>query len=126
MFLLLIGSSLVSYLIVNPIMIDALDTVGISYNDATYLQLIDALTQYFSANPGAVPAVLPAAADLRADARIMIFSGIRGNRMYMKHCVRTVQEIKRTSQNESDAAAAYSAARRPSTPRRPSACSAVT
>ena len=69
MFLLLIGSSLVSYLIVNPIMIDALDTVGISYNDATYLQLIDALTQYFSANPGAVPAVLPAAADLRADAR---------------------------------------------------------
>ena len=29
--------------------------------------------------------------------------------MYMKHCVRTVQEIKRTSQNESDAAAAYSA-----------------
>ena len=40
---------------------------------------------------------------------IMIFSGIRGNRMYMKHCVRTVQEIKRTSQNESDAAVAYSA-----------------
>lgn len=109
MFLLLIGSSLVSYLIVNPIMIDALDTVGISYNDATYLQLIDALTQYFSANPAqyllfCLPLLIYALM-----LGIMIFSGIRGNRMYMKHCVRTVQEIKRTSQNESDAAAAYSA-----------------
>ena len=109
MFLLLIGSSLVSYLIVNPIMIDALDTAGISYNDATYLQLIDALTQYFSANPAqyllfCLPLLIYALM-----LGIMIFSGIRGNRMYMKHCVRTVQEIKRTSQNESDAAAAYSA-----------------
>ena len=35
---------------------------------------------------------------------IMIFVSVRANRMYLNHCVRTVQEIKRVSNTETDAA----------------------
>ena len=40
---------------------------------------------------------------------IMIFVGVRANRMYLNHCVRTVQEIKSVSNTETDLSAEYTA-----------------
>ena len=40
---------------------------------------------------------------------IMIFVGARANRMYLNHCVRTVQEIKSISNTENDLSAEYTA-----------------
>lgn len=109
MLLLYIGSMLLSYFALNPIMLTALDTAGISYSDATYLQLMSALTQYLSDNPAQYVLFCLLLLLYALMLSIMVFSGIRANRMYMKHCIRTVQEIKRTSHSEDDAAAAYSA-----------------
>jgi len=40
---------------------------------------------------------------------IMIFVGVRANRMYLNHCVHTVQEIKSVSNTETDLSAEYTA-----------------
>ncbi len=37
---------------------------------------------------------------------VMIFTGVRGNKMYMKHCIRTVQNVKSTAGRTGEAAGA--------------------
>ncbi len=108
MLLLNIGNTLLTSLVIDPMILASLDAVGISYEEASYLQASDALTLYLANNPSQIPYIALPFVLYALMLGIMIFCGVRGNRMYMNHCIRTVQEIKRTSQNESDAAMAYS------------------
>lgn len=104
---LYIGSMLLSYFVVSPIMLEAVDAAGISYSDISYFQLTDALTQYLMNRPTEYLVFCSPLLCYGLILVIMIVVGVRGNRMYMNHCIRTIQDIKRTCQNESDSEIAY-------------------
>lgn len=109
MLLLFIGNMLLSYFVVSPIMLGAVDAAGISLSELTYVQLVNILTQYLTDNPGQYLLFCTPVITYALMLGIMIFTGVRGNRMYMNHCIRTVQDIKRTCQTESDSSMAYAA-----------------
>lgn len=109
MFLLLIGNTLLSSLVTMPMVISICDAAGLNYAEITNTQMMDTLISYFGNNPSqyflfALPLICYVGMFI-----IMLVLGFRGNRMYMKHCIRTVRSIKSTSHTESDSAMAYSA-----------------
>lgn len=107
MSLLYIGNMLLYYLVVNPILLSVVDAAGVSSSELTYVQLVDMLSQHLMDNPTQYLLFCTPLICYALMLGIMIFIGVRGNRMYMSHCIRTVQTIKRTSQNEGDSSMAY-------------------
>lgn len=107
MFLLFIANILLSNLVVSPILLEVIDSYGISASEITYIQLVNILTQYLTDNPMQYLLFCTPLICYALMLAIMIFTGVRGNRMYMNHCIRTVQDIKRTTLNESDSAMVY-------------------
>lgn len=104
---LYIGSMLLSYFVVSPIMLEAIDAAGISYSDISYFQLTEVLAQYLMDRPTEYLIFCSPLLCYGLILVIMIVVGIRGNKMYMNHCVRTIQGIKRTCTNENDSEIAY-------------------
>lgn len=89
---------MLSCFVVNPITTHVIDNAGVSSSDLSYVQLANLLSQYLMDNPSqyllfCLPLLCSALM-----LGIMIFVGVRANRMYLNHCVRTVQEIKSVSQ----------------------------
>ena len=109
MFLLYIANLMLSCFVVNPITTHVIDNAGVSSSDLSYVQLANLLSQYLMDNPSqyllfCLPLLCSALM-----LGIMIFVGVRANRMYLNHCVRTVQEIKSVSNTETDLSAEYTA-----------------
>lgn len=107
MFLLFISNTLLSYLVINPMVLSAADSLGLSYSEITYVQLTDALLAYLTEHPDQYFIFMLPLVTYLLMLAIMIFVGVRGNKMYMNHCIRTVRKIKSESRTEDELAAAY-------------------
>ncbi len=108
MFLLFIANTAISYFALMPMILEAVDSAGISLSELTYIQLSDALMLYLESHPQTYFLFLLPLLFLVLTFGIMLFVGIRGNRMYLNHCVRTVQKIKSESSSAQDLDTAYS------------------
>lgn len=107
MLLLYVGRMALSYFVTLPIVENALETSGVVYTEMTYVQLVNLLSQYLAERPGEFALFCTPMLCLVLMLVVMLVVGFTGNKMYMRHCIRTVQKIKGTSQNESDVEVRY-------------------
>lgn len=102
MLLLYVGRMALSFFVTLPIIQNVLTASGADYAEMTYVQLVNLLSQYLAERPSEFALFCTPMLCMIAMFIVMLIVGFMGNKMYMRHCVRTVQKIKKTSQNESD------------------------
>lgn len=98
MFLLYLGYMMASLFVSAPVLADVMAELGIQQGSSVGLSTAELfeISNRLAATPALfVKFMLPQMIQLVMLA-IMIFVGIRGNKLYMKHCIGTIQEIKST------------------------------
>jgi len=92
-----------------PVIVQALEAANVHVNDVslTYLQIGTHLSQYLETHPEQIAALYSPFFCMALMFLVMVVIGFIGNRLYMNHCIRTVQKIKAEAQTESDLEAAY-------------------
>ena len=86
----------------------ALDSFGaVNQADMTNVQLYTYLTEYLVDKPTEFLLFSSPLICSGLMLLVMVVIGFIGNRLYMNHCIRTVQKIKAEAQTESDLEAAY-------------------
>ena len=100
MALLYLGYLSSSVFISNPLLMELMNRAGIDLSlgvSPTNEQLM-VLSHLLAENPGQEILIFLPILCLVAMLIIMIVVGLRGNKMYMKHCVRTVRQVKELQQ----------------------------
>ena len=101
MFLLYIAQTLLSNFGTVEVMMNALEDAGLANSaDLTYVQITNVTSQYLLERPNEALLFFSPLICTALMFAIMLFVGFKANKWYMRHCVRTVQQIKSTAQNE--------------------------
>ncbi len=103
MFALYIGYLCSSVFVANPLLMDLMKQIGMDTTQLVYPsneQMI-AITQILMEDPKLYLYLFLPWLCLLGMLIVMIITGIRGNKMYMRHCIRTVQQVK-VSGNDGD------------------------
>ena len=103
MFALYIGYLCSSVFVANPLLMDLMKQIGMDTTQLVYPsneQMI-AITQILMEDPKLYLYLFLPWLCLLGMLIVMIIIGIRGNKMYMRHCIRTVQQVK-VSGNDGD------------------------
>lgn len=101
MFALYIGYMFLTYFVADPVLTALMAQVGADITSSAALtqeQLL-AMSQLLADDPMMFLQVLLPLLCLFGMLVVMIVVGIRGNKMYMKHCVRTIRTIKESPQS---------------------------
>lgn len=110
MFLLYIAQLLLSSFGTAAITLKALEEAGLSYSaDISSVQLTNIVTPYLLERPTESLLFFSPLLCVALMMLVMLIVGFKANKWYMNHCIRTVQKIKSTAQNESELNEAYHA-----------------
>ena len=96
MFALFIGLQAALYLVAAPLQLQLMEQVGIDVTQTlypTYEQQL-AMSQILMQNPWQMFCMFLPGIILLCMLAVMIVVGIRGNKMYMRHCIRTARKVK--------------------------------
>ncbi|MGI6256147.1 MAG: RING finger protein [Acutalibacter sp.] len=96
MFLLYIGYLCLNLFVANPVLMDLMVQAGIDPAQTTYPtnDQIMAMSRVLMETPIYYLYLLLPMLCLAGMLAVMIVVGVRGNKMYLRHCVRTIQEVK--------------------------------
>ena len=96
MFALFIGLQAALYLVAAPLQLQLIEQVGIDATQTlypTYEQQL-AMSQILMQNPWQMFCMFLPAIILLCMLAVMIVVGVRGNKIYMRHCIRTARKVK--------------------------------
>ena len=96
LFTLYLASNLLSIFVSQPLYLEMLTKIGVDINSNTAVTMAEMqeLTKLLMENPMDYLKFASSTLCLLGMLIIMIIVGIRGNKMYMKHCIRTIKEIQ--------------------------------
>ena len=96
MFALYIGYLCANIFVATPVMLDLMAQAGMDTNQLLYPnnEQLMVMTQLLMEQPILYLYLCLPMVCLLAMLMVMIVTGVRGNKMYMRHCIRTVREVK--------------------------------